>query len=202
MDKDRALYTKREFLIVQALTIARVLIAIVFAAVLLFAGRSDFVLIACAVLLGLIELTDLLDGYLARTRGIVTEWGAMLDPYSDSISRIIVYWALARAELAIHLVALVMALRDVTVAYCRIILSRYGLSVSAKWGGKVKAIVQGSGALFLVLGPFYWSFTGRWIMHLLSWLVIVVTAASVYEYARAAFSALRRGTEKNLKTDR
>ena len=202
MDENRDLYTKRGFFIVQTLTIARVLIAIIFAAVLLFSARSDSILIVCAVLLGLIEFTDLFDGYLARARGIVTEWGAMLDPYSDSISRIIVYWALARAELAIALIPLVMALRDVTVAYCRIILSRYGLSVSAKWGGKVKAIVQGSGAILLVLGPFYWELTGRWIVHLLSWIVIVVTAASVYGYARAAFSALRRGSENDLKENR
>ena len=202
MDEDRSLYTRREFLIVQTLTIARVLIAIIFAAVLLLTGRSAPVLITCAVLLGLVELTDLFDGYIARRRGIVTEWGAMLDPYSDSISRIIAYWALARADLAIALVPLVMALRDITVAYCRIILSRYGLSVSSKWSGKVKAIVQGCGSLFLVLGPFYWKHTGPWIVQLLSWFIIAITAASVYEYARAASSAVWKGTKKDLKEDR
>ena len=67
-------------------------------------------------------------------------WGAALDPYMDSFSRLIVYWTLACAGLVTPLVPLVMALRDVTVAYCRIFLARAGHTVAANWSGKIDSV--------------------------------------------------------------
>jgi CDP-diacylglycerol--glycerol-3-phosphate 3-phosphatidyltransferase len=144
----------------------------------------------------LLERTDLFDGILARKTGAVTEWGAMLDPYADSISRITVYWALAYRGLAMALVPLIMACRDVTVAYCRILLMRSQKSVSARWSGKVKAQFQSVGSVLLLLGPLYWETTGRWTLYAISGVVAGVTAASIYEYAAAAISASRGMKEK------
>ncbi len=183
---------RRGFLVVQVLTVARIPLAVVFAAVVLGWERRSFALVLCLALLVAIELTDFLDGILARRLGIVSELGAMLDPYADSLTRLIVYWALACAGMVIPFVPLAMALRDVTVAYSRIVLSRSGRSVSAKWSGKIKAGVQGAGALLAVLGPFYWERTGLWTIQALSWTVIAVTAASIFEYAAAAVSSIDR----------
>ena len=194
--------SRSSFRMVQALTLARLPLAAAFVAVLLSferalpVPRSPAVLIVCAVLLILLELTDLFDGILARRTGSVTEWGAMLDPYADSISRITVYWALAYRGLAMALVPLVMACRDVTVAYCRILLMRSKKSVSARWSGKVKAQFQSVGSVLLLLGPLYWEATGRWTLYAISGVVAAVTAASIYEYAAAAISASRGMKEK------
>jgi phosphatidylglycerophosphate synthase len=81
-----------------------------------------------------------------------------------------------------------MALRDITVAYCRITLSRFGKTVSAKRSGKIKAVFQGVGAIVIILGPLYWPYTGKWTLHLLSWLIISVTLFSIIEYAAGAIS--------------
>ncbi len=194
---------RRHMVRVQMLTLSRLPLGIGFAAVLLsvkrdpslLAKESPAVLILCAAVLLLLELTDLFDGILARKRGVVTEWGAMLDPYADSISRITVYWALAYRGLAMAVVPLVMACRDVTVAYCRIVLTRTGHSVSAKWSGKIKAQFQSIGAFFLLLGPFYWEATGRWTIKAISLVVLGVTAASVVEYAAGAIAA-SKGVKK------
>jgi len=196
---------KSSFRIVQSLTLSRLPLAAAFAAVLLSFDRSlpvpqsPSVLIFCAILLVLLELTDLLDGIVARKTRTVTEWGAMLDPYADSIARLTVYWALAYRGLAMALVPLVMACRDVTVAYCRIILARCNKSVSAKWSGKMKAQFQSVGSIFLLLGPFYWETTGKWTIHALSGIVAVVTLVSVFEYAAAAVSASKRAKEQARK---
>ncbi len=185
---------KSRFRVVQILTLARLPLAAAFAAILLSSSLSSSVLILCAILVISLELTDLFDGILARKIGVVTEWGAMLDPYSDSISRITVYWALAYRGLAMALVPLVMACRDVTVAYCRIILTRGGRSVSAKWSGKIKAQFQAIGSVLLLVGPLYWNYTGRWTIDALSWVVTAVTLFSVVEYVGAAISASRAAT--------
>jgi len=181
----------RRFLAVQVLTLSRIPLAVLFALLLvnLEWGLGSFLI--CFVLLLAIELTDLLDGIVARRLGLVTEWGAMLDPYADSTARLIVFWALASEHLVLGLVPLVMALRDVSVAYCRIILSRHGQSVSARLSGKIKAVVQCAAAWTALPGPYYYDLIGRWTIPALSWLVIVVTALSAVQYAQGAFQAAR-----------
>jgi CDP-diacylglycerol--glycerol-3-phosphate 3-phosphatidyltransferase len=142
-------------------------------------------LLACSIILAISEVTDALDGFLARRLGVVSETGAMLDPYSDSISRLIVYWSLAWAGLALAIVPLVMAVRDVTVAYARITWVRKGKSVSARWSGKVKAVVQGVAAFALLWAPVYDDWTGEWVSTAVSWLVIAVTVYSAADYLRS-----------------
>ncbi|MFH0965030.1 MAG: CDP-alcohol phosphatidyltransferase family protein, partial [Planctomycetota bacterium] len=116
---------RRRFNVVLALTVARVPLAGAFCVVfLLFPGPESPAALVCLGLLLLLELNDLLDGTLDRRWRVVSETGAMLDPYADSVSRLIVFWTLARRGLALPAVPLVMALRDVTVAYCRIALVR------------------------------------------------------------------------------
>ena len=137
-------------------------------------------------LLGLIELTDVTDGVLARSMGVVSPFGAMLDPFADSVSRLIVYWTFGQLGLVFTAVVLVMAVRDVTVAYCRIVLAGANRSVSARTGGKIKAIVQAIVGFVAWIGPWYWPVTGSWTVDALSWLVILTTAYSAIDYLGAA----------------
>ncbi len=179
---------KLKFYFIQLVTISRIPLSIAFALMLFFSQPqlSKTIIFLGLGLLMLIEFSDLTDGYLARSLNLVSEWGAMLDPYADSVSRLIVYGALAYKGHVIMLVPLVMAIRDITVAYSRIILTKYNKSVAAKKSGKIKAVVQGVGAVLVLLGPLYWDYTGKWTVDLFSWIIIVTTAISAYEYARSA----------------
>ena len=167
-------------------TVSRIPLSIAFALMLVFFQWSTTILVLGLCLLMLIEFSDLTDGYLARSLNLVSEWGAMLDPYADSVSRLIVYGALAKMGHVIMLVPMVMAIRDITVAYSRIILTKYNKSVAAKKSGKIKAVVQGVGAVLVLLGPTYWGVTGKWTVQFFSWIIILTTAISAYEYAYSA----------------
>ena len=182
----------RNFLIVQLITISRIPLAIFFSLLLLGYDLSYLVIFSCTTLIALIELTDFIDGRLARHFSVVNEFGAILDPYSDSISRIIVYWAMAKAFLVSPLVPLSMVFRDITVAYCRIILAQHHHTVSSNWSGKIKACFQGIGAFVMILGPLYWPLTGTWTITVGSSILVLVTLGSMVEYAKAAFSVLRQ----------
>ncbi|MBN1105887.1 MAG: CDP-alcohol phosphatidyltransferase family protein [Deltaproteobacteria bacterium] len=186
------------YIAVQILTVVRIPLAILFAFVLLNSQKSTTTLCFCAVLLVIGEMTDLFDGILARRSKTVSEWGAMLDPYADSISRLIVYWTLAVASLASPIVPLTMAFRDVTVAYSRIVLTRYGVSVAAKWSGKIKAGFQGIGAYVILMGPVYWQWTGEWTIPVFSWIIILVTLGSMVEYIKASFKAVQKSKLNRL----
>lgn len=143
-------------------------------------------------LLALGEVSDLLDGVIARRFNVVSELGATLDPFADSISRLLVYAGLAYGGLVLPVVPLVMALRDITVAYSRILLARRGGSARSRISGKLKAWVQGIGSFVLLLGPLYWPYSGQEVMVYASWTVAGVTLLSSVEYVVAGVAALAR----------
>ena len=180
------------YLLLQSMTLIRIPLAVFFLVVLQVGKNTTWTLVLNLFLLSLIEFTDLFDGKFARKFGLVSESGATLDPFADSVSRLIIYWAMATEGLVIFLVPFIMALRDITVAYSRIFLAQNNRSVSAKKSGKLKASVQAVGAYAALLGPFYWEPIGRWSFYALSWIIITVTFLSAIEYVRDALISPKR----------
>lgn len=154
--------------VILVVTVLRIPIAIGLIALMIFTDFSLARTIIALLMLICIELTDFLDGFLARKYNVVSELGATIDPYSDSISRILTYSALAYGGYCLPVLPLAMAFRDITVSYSRILLVRSGKSASAKWSGKIKAGAQAVGAFILLLGPYYWQYTGKNFMGILS----------------------------------
>ena len=185
------------FRAVTAITVSRIPVSIV---LVLLATRADTanwkVTLGLLILLTFIEVSDGLDGYLARKWGVGSEWGAMLDPYSDSVARLVVYFGLGQAGLVHPALLLVMAFRDVTVAYCRILLTQAGRSVAAMLSGKIKAVVQAVGAYAAVLSaylPFAFPEGDPIAISSLVISVLVggVTLWSIGQYASGALAAVR-----------
>jgi len=180
---------KPRYFLLQSMTLGRIPIAVLFLVVLIYSPKTIFTLLIGIFLLLIIEFTDLYDGIIARRFGLVSEAGATLDPFADSVSRLIIYWALATQSLVLFLVPLIMAIRDITVAYSRIVLAQNNRTVSAKKSGKLKASVQAVGAFLALLGPHYWDIIGRWSFYVLSWIIITVTFLSAIEYVKDALSS-------------
>lgn len=171
---------------VMGLTLARIPLSAVFAATIVpFGERSERLLgkgvWVAAALLAVIEITDGLDGFLARRWRVPSKLGAIADPYADSVARVTVYWALAWAGYTALLLPLVMAIRDISVAYCRLVWIDANRSPAALLSGKLKAVAQGAGAFALLLGaelPPSWS----WLPAAATWIVSAATCASGIDY--------------------
>jgi len=172
------------------MTLSRIPLSFAFLAILLIFARPGIYIPIGVALLLVAELSDLFDGYFARRMKLISEFGAMLDPYADSVSRLAIYSSLAFKGLAIFWVPLAMAIRDVTVSYCRIILVKHNRTVSARLSGKIKAEVQSVSAFIMLLSPLYPQCIGLWLYYAISWIVIIVTAISSVEYIRDAYRAL------------
>ena len=182
---------RRGYILIQSITLVRIPLSVLFFVVLFAFQESTLTLVIALILLLLIETTDAVDGHIARHFNLASEYGAILDPYADSISRLIVYSTLASINLVLLLVPLTMALRDITVAYARILLAKKNRSVSARMSGKIKAIVQAFGSFLAILGPYYWDRIGDWSFYALSWIIITVTFLSSIEYVRDALRAIK-----------
>jgi CDP-diacylglycerol---glycerol-3-phosphate 3-phosphatidyltransferase len=137
-------------------TFARILIAPLF---LLFylehqtLGISDqtmpYILL---FLLGISELSDACDGYLARKYNQVTDLGKVLDPMADSIARISVFLTFTLEPVKLPMILVFIFLyRDSVVSTLRTICALKGFALAARLSGKIKAVVQAIAAFILIL---------------------------------------------------
>jgi CDP-diacylglycerol---glycerol-3-phosphate 3-phosphatidyltransferase len=102
-------------------------------------GGSPFLLIGVWTCFIVIEVSDLLDGHLARMFKQETELGKVLDPFADSLSRLTYFVALAGSGILPLWVLLILIYRDMAVAYIRVLTSRQKVLMPARVSGKLKA---------------------------------------------------------------
>jgi len=135
------------------LTLSRVIVAPIFAYVFINGFRnSDTGCIWMAVILAvLIEVSDLLDGTVARARGEVTDFGKVFDPVADSVSRQTLFISFMVSGIIPLWMYLIFFYRDAFMQLLRIICASNGVVLAARKSGKFKAVLQGI-ASFGVLG--------------------------------------------------
>lgn len=92
------------------------------------------------VLFVAMEITDVLDGWVARRTGAVTDLGKVLDPYSDVISRLTYFVAFAVLGIMYPLFLLLIVYREVSILFVRMLMYRDGIALAARKGGKLKAV--------------------------------------------------------------
>ena len=86
----------------------------------------------------LASLTDLLDGHIARSRGLVTDFGKFMDPLADKVlvmTAMVCFCAMGRFP-AWALVVVIF--REFAVSGLRLIAVEGGKVIAAGWSGKVK----------------------------------------------------------------
>ncbi len=135
------------------LTVGRMALAPVFFVLYQLAGAgSPWLVGGCWLVFALIEVSDLLDGYLARRLGKVTEMGKILDPLADSVSRLTYFVCFAGSGILPVWTLLVLVYRDVGVAYVRVLFARRSVMLPARLSGKLKAwVYAAAGILGLAL---------------------------------------------------
>lgn len=132
-----------------SLTLSRILLIPVF--VWLFSTPTDERSLAAAVVFATAALTDLLDGYVARRRGQITNLGKLLDPVADKLlvaAGLVLLVEFQRVD--VWLVIAIIA-REIIVTGARAVAAREGLIISADSLGKIKVVSQIVGIIALIL---------------------------------------------------
>ncbi|MDA8773967.1 CDP-diacylglycerol--glycerol-3-phosphate 3-phosphatidyltransferase [Chlamydiia bacterium] len=98
------------------------------------------------------EFTDVADGYIARKYNMVTNFGKLIDPMADCLSRLTVYFCLTAYPVGVPFqLVMVMLYRDVMIAYLRSLCALSGYALAARTSGKAKAFIQGVGAMSILI---------------------------------------------------
>jgi len=98
-------------------------------------------------------ISDWLDGYLARRRGIVSVFGKLMDALTDKIMVIGIMVALADQDVIPMIYVLITLCREFMVSGLRMMAAAKGVVVAADKGGKTKTITQLIAIGFLLAKP-------------------------------------------------
>lgn len=141
------------------LTMSRFFLAIIF--VMLLNQNSLQSTIFAALVFTVAAVTDLLDGYFAKTQGLITDFGKIMDPVADKFLILAAFFIFVKVGvLQAWMVALVFA-RELVVTLSRIGRMRRGQVIAAEKSGKIKTVFQiicvMCVLLFLILEKSSWS---------------------------------------------
>ena len=160
---------------------------------------------AAAFVFSIASLTDWLDGYLARSMGQTTPFGAFLDPVADkllvAVALILLVEVHASALLAIP--ALVIVGREIVVSALREWMSQYsdlgGVKVSMI--AKVKTGFQMTAIIVLLSQPPSLDNLLVILGFLLLYVAAGLTLYSMAQYIELAWPDLSQGMKKRDSTD-
>ena len=169
------------------LTLIRV--AIIPVIVLFIYLKSPFFGWAAFVLFCLASITDYFDGYIARIRNEVTNFGTFLDPIADKLLVAAVILILTSKEIIADwetIPALIILLREIAVSGLREYLAKIKVSVPVSRISKIKTSMQLIALAFLILSE-----SGITLIPIISigkialWIAGMLTLYTGYDYLKS-----------------
>lgn len=192
------------------ITIARLIIAVGLFVLLSMELHADLrgwgwsrrtVLNAAWIVFVVCVATDWLDGWLARRWGMVTVFGRIADPFVDKIviCGSFIYLVKISPQFVMPWVAVVIVAREFLVTSLRGYLESQGVPFGARWGGKVKMVVQSVAipAALCYEANFVGSDTAAavgfyWFCAILVILTLISTLVSAWDYISISRQALKK----------
>lgn len=130
------------------ITISRILLAFIFM-FFVFCHGLLFKILALIVFT-LAAISDYYDGFLAKKRGLVSDFGKIMDPIADKILVLSAFLAFVQMQLVEAWMVAVIILRELLITSLRLYALNQGRVLAANRGGKHKTISQ-MVTIFLIL---------------------------------------------------
>ncbi|MBQ9239064.1 MAG: CDP-alcohol phosphatidyltransferase family protein [Treponema sp.] len=117
-------------------------------------GDARWTSYAMIPLLACLELTDFFDGFFARRRNEVSDFGKIFDPFADVILHLTTFTCfLFSAQPAsgayLHpLLFMLIVYREFTMMFLRMAALKRGVAIAARMGGKVKTVLYVASGFF------------------------------------------------------
>jgi CDP-diacylglycerol--glycerol-3-phosphate 3-phosphatidyltransferase len=139
------------------------------------------------------ELTDLLDGKIARKYNLVTDLGKVMDPFADTLSHITFFLCFTVAGIMPALAFIICMWREFSILFLRMLMMKKGKAVAANIWGKSKtvlyAVVSVLSIVYLVLTAFIdggdWSHIYYIVLQVFCYMAAAASLLSFTTYAKA-----------------
>ncbi len=105
--------------------------------------------VVLVLMYGIMELTDLLDGQIARKRNLVSDLGKVMDPFADVISHLTFFTCFLACKIMPVWAFILILWREFSQSFTRMLMMGKGKAMAANIFGKAKTCLY---ALCSVLG--------------------------------------------------
>lgn len=124
------------------------------------------------------SLTDALDGYLARSRNLVTNFGKFVDPLVDKVLTIAAFIVLVEAKVIPAWAVIIIIARELIITGFRTLAADMGITIAASVWGKAKTISQMVSLVMLLLNVSALNKLGIYVFY----LAVILTVLSGWDY--------------------
>jgi len=136
--------------------------------------------IALLIVFLIASITDFLDGHIARSRNMVTNFGKFLDPIADKLLVFTALIMLVESGMIPAWIPIIIAAREFMVSAIRMVVASEGTVIAASKLGKMKTVTQmvAISLAFIDVNPFL-SFVGGTLNGFLLCLNVLMSLAMI-----------------------
>lgn len=139
------------------------------------------------------SLTDTLDGYIARSRNLVTNFGKFIDPLADKVLVSSALISLVDLDKIPAWVVVLIIAREFTITGFRIIAASEGVNIAASSLGKIKTITQLVAITSILINNYPFNLINFPFDMILLYISLFFTLLSGVDYLYKNRSALKLG---------
>jgi CDP-diacylglycerol--glycerol-3-phosphate 3-phosphatidyltransferase len=137
------------------ITAVRILLAPVFCLMYFFPSQAGgsaapWTVLVLWIIFVVSEITDMIDGFVARKLGEASDFGKLFDPFADTLVQLSYFLCFVLDGIFPVFLFLVVLYREFSILFVRNLMLRRGIAMGARMAGKIKTvayIITGAGAL-------------------------------------------------------
>jgi len=148
-------------------------------------------IIACVIFCAA-SFTDFLDGYIARSRGLVTDFGKFMDPLADKLLVCSALILLTAEGSLSSIVVIIIIAREFIISGFRLVAADNGIVIAASWWGKFKTVSQMLLCIILIL-PTMPVILGKTVVGILTAAALLLTVISLVDYMKKNIKVITEG---------
>jgi CDP-diacylglycerol--glycerol-3-phosphate 3-phosphatidyltransferase len=127
-------------------------------------------------------ITDALDGYIARSRNMITTFGKFADPIADKLLTTTMFLLFISQGIIPVIPVIIMIARDTVVDGCRMMAARNGKVVAAGLMGKLKTVFQMVTVALVLLNNLPFELIRIPLAEIMLWFSALVSLVSGIQY--------------------
>ena len=163
-----------------SLTLYRMLVVPAIILLLLYPNRyTSFI---AAIIFSSAAISDYLDGFWARRRGLVSKFGKAMDPIADKLLICSAFIMLVSQDWAPGWMVCIIVAREIAVTGLRSVISEKGVDISASNLGKYKTGFQIGAVIPLMIHYPFWGVNIQAIGAVFIWGALIFTIWSGADY--------------------
>jgi CDP-diacylglycerol--glycerol-3-phosphate 3-phosphatidyltransferase len=128
--------------------------------------------------------TDMLDGYIARSRNTITDFGKLMDPIADKLLSASALIMLTAQGMLHPVAAIIIVARVVFISGFRLVSAGCGKVIAASSLGKLKTISQFLAITLVLLHDWVGALFGFALDSWVLWLSVALTLLSAIDYVQ------------------